>query len=209
MRARAQVKEENLTAVEEPNYDEEAVPNWHDNMGDDEKYEWLCDVYRMRVDDDMNYASYWHGLYHEGATGMTILEDFLLFAKLAAARGVVPSERWDWPAFCAACAPLLRVALQQRDALEKYGVSQLQLQPEQSTERSLRSTAERVYGCGPVAAEPDPFCEATQQQIQRALDPQGGAGDEYAVDASLDNDPAIFEDVGGVGPWRELLAALS
>lgn len=136
-------------------------------------------------------------------------QDFLLFAKLATARGVVPRDRWDWSALCAAAGPLLWNALQQQDAMAKHGMSELQLQTGPSMSRSLRSTAERVYGTDPLAAEPDPLCEIMQEQIQSALDPRDGEEDGYNVDPSIENDPSIFADVGGIGPWRELLMSLS
>lgn len=93
--------------------------------------------------------------------------------------------------------------------MAKHGIGELQLQTGPSMGRSLRSTAERVYGTDPLAAQPDPFCEIMQETIQSALDPHDGEDDGYSVDPSIDNDPTIFADVGGIGPWRGLLASLS
>jgi len=134
-------------------------------------------------------------------------QDFLLFAKLARARGVVPASGWDWTTFCEVAAPLLRVALPQHEALEKHGVEQLQLQSGASASRSLRSTAERVYGSDPLA-ERDPFCEIVEDQIQTALEPEP-IGGSYYVDTTLESDAAIFADVGGAAAWKRLLAEVS
>lgn len=201
------VKPENLTAVEEPEWS--APPDWRDGLEESATHDWLVDCYRLRVEDDQTTACYLHGLYHPGADALSRLQDFLLFARLAAARGVVPREGWDWSAFCAAAAPLLKAEFTEDDAKGKYGAEQLELNP--TSGRSLRATSERIYGTSPLAEEPDPYFEHLREQIQAALFTDAGDNgtDSFVVDIALDDvDSAIFEDVGGVEPWRELLGAL-
>ncbi|KAJ1632174.1 hypothetical protein T492DRAFT_868802, partial [Pavlovales sp. CCMP2436] len=133
--------------------------------------------------------------------------DFLLFAKLARARGVIGCDGWDWHRFCAAAGALLKTPFMQDDAANQYGAEQLLVAPPGG--RSLRSTAELIYGTSPLATEADPFYELVQEQITTAL--YADVGDEqagYSV-VSLDNDPSLFEDVGGLEVWQDLLAAVS
>jgi hypothetical protein len=143
-------------------------------------------------------------------------QDFLLFAKLASARGIVPRDGWSWAGLCRAAAPLLKEPLGQEAAMAKYGIEQLQLQSSTGLERSLRSTSERVYGTSPLADESDPFCDMCADQIQATLYPDESEDgrlsgfDGYTIEAGLmECDPTLFDDVGGIEPWRGLLAALS
>lgn len=199
------VKPENVRAVDEPEWC--APPDWRDGLEEGAAHEWLVDCYRLRVEDDQTFACYLHGLYHPGADALSRLQDFWLFARLASARGVVPSEGWDWRAFCAAAAPLLKAEFTLEDAATKYGAEQL----EKSGGRSLRATSERIYGTSPLADEPDPYFEHLREQIQAAttVDAGDNGTESIVVDIALDEvDPVLFADVGGVEPWRELLATL-
>jgi hypothetical protein len=201
------VKPENVTAVAEPEWS--APPDWRDGLEASATHEWLVDCYRLRVEDDQSSACYLHGAYHPGADALSRLQDFLLFARLAAARSVVPREGWDWRAFCAAAAPLLKAELSLEDATAKYGAEQLELNTDGG--RSLRATSERIYGTSPLADEPDPYFEHLREEIQAALFADAGdnGADSYMIDIALDEvDPTLFDDVGGVEPWRELLAVL-
>lgn len=188
-----------------------ATPSaWRAGLDDERAYEWIVDCYRMRVDDDMTLGGgCMHGLYNPSCTDATQLADFLLFAKLAVSRGVVVADSsWDWSRFCSRAAVCLKSAFDQKDAAAKYGEAS-------SGGRSLRFTAEQVYGVSCEVQERDPFVGIIKQQVGDALFP-GRAGadddeddfDDEGKGASFEH-TAVFEDVGGVHAWRELLARLS
>jgi hypothetical protein len=92
---------------------------WAAGLNPSEQHEWLVDCYRIRVDDTMVYGGGCVGLYAEAEKGR-VLVDFLVFCKLALARGVVPPA-WDWPAFLHVAADLISFAFEKADAKEKWG----------------------------------------------------------------------------------------
>ncbi|KAF5825849.1 hypothetical protein DUNSADRAFT_6385, partial [Dunaliella salina] len=105
---------------------EEPKPSgWAKGLSTKDQYEWLCDCYRMRIDDEMVYQGNLRGLYDTDVTNkqkkkVLVIEHFLVFCKLAKLRGVLP-EGWDWKGFLMHSADNLPYAFEKDDAKEKWG----------------------------------------------------------------------------------------
>ncbi|KOO30606.1 ankyrin repeat domain-containing protein 49 [Chrysochromulina tobinii] len=124
---------------------------WAKGLSADKQREWLCDCYRMRVDDDMCWGGgFLHGLYARD-DGDLISSDFLIYCKLSVKHGVVPRS-WDWAAFLRTATALLPYAFEKQDAKEKWGGENVFAAVMGG--RSLRATAEVVYGNSCQAMEP-------------------------------------------------------
>jgi len=203
---RVRIKADNLTE-QEPSADGTVpVPrgeelDWWSELSEDMTYDWLIDCYRMRVDDDMSVGNYMHGLYAPDGPSAQ-LEDFLLFVKLAAARGVAPPEGdgWEWPKLCERAAKLLTNAFDKADAASKYGAVSAQ-----GASYALRLMAEQVYGgsAADESEEEDPLHAMVKNEISDAAVDDG----EGPV-AVLGLNAKIFEGIGGPEPWAELRKAL-
>ena len=81
---------------------------WTVGLGEKKQREWLVDCYRMRR--DFKYA----------LEGDKIVQDFLVFCRLAKEQGALP-EGWIWSKFLDTAAELLPYAFEKSDAKEKYG----------------------------------------------------------------------------------------
>ena len=172
---------------------------WSRGMSAAERGEWLVDCYRMRVDDDYVWGGgKLHGLYDPDSTPLDILKDFLIFAKLAVANGVLPSP-WDWDHCLGAAGRLLLSAFEKSDAQDKYGGENIFAGTVGGP--SLRYTAVRVYGFdmmntgqfGPCDPEPLHKLEGSIMPLSR--------GDLFKRDD-------LFASVGGSARWSRLLAAM-
>lgn len=135
----------------------------------------------------MVYTSEARGFY--GSTDLEpdeaaeeIARDFLVFAKLAALRGVVPPG-WDWAAVLDAAPAHLLCAFEKSDAQEKYGSENVF--EAMMGGRSLRYTGEVVYGFP---------CHTY------------GASDEHAevTDAVDERRGGLYDGVGGQDGWMQL-----
>ena len=174
---------------------------WAGGLTKEKQYEFLVDVYRLRVDDDYAWGGGWlHGLYDQYGDATTILEDFLIFCKMAAHQGVIPPG-WDWHAFLSSLATGdLIYAFEKSDASEKWGgenVFQAFLGG-----RSLRYTGETVYGlsCQEVAAD--------EEEPPALADVRALVEGRWQALVRGRGSAALFGDVGGVVAWRALEAAL-
>lgn len=219
--ASVRVKAANLHAM--PLAVREVAPvkpyGWVKDFRADAAYEWLCDCYRLRCDDDYAYGGcYLHGPYDPGTTAEMLLLDFAVFVKLAVARGAIPAPGklpwdWSWGDFLAKASRHIRFAFEKSDADEKYGSENIFSGAMGG--RSLRFTAELVIGspsmCGSAK---DPLAESllarinsgAREAIKFAL---GAAEDETLAASALPvSARTFFDDVGGAPHWRELLVAL-
>ena len=168
---------------------------WMNGLDEEKQRAWLVDCYRLRVDDDYALGGQFHGLYAE-ATPTGLVQDFLVFCKLAVARGVVP-RAWAWAPFLKVAAAELLYSIEKSDAVDKWGMENVSPVFAAMGGRSLRLTAEFVYGT------PAPAGEAPSWR--------GAKGAEAAArtaEAQLLRKPALFEDVGGMAIWRQLRDAL-
>ena len=171
-----------------------AVPNagelsaWASGLSEQERYEWLVDCYRMRVDDDYAYRGNLRGLYSdEDAGGEDIVGDFWVFCKQAKEVGAIPSS-WNWGKFLDTAAKHLRYAFEKSDAQEKWGgenVFQAMMGG-----RSLRFTGEQIYGSGIQSMEDSARTEELNDHFF--------SSEDFFADAEN------FEGLGGVESWSRL-----
>lgn len=157
----------------------------------------------MRCDDDYAWGGCnLHGLYNAVASGggeEEVARDFLIFCRLARLAGAIP-ERWDWPAFLAHAAPMLRFAFEKSDAQEKYGGENIFTAALPGGGRSLRFTAEAIYGSSCMAGgrqtvEHEAMEEAVQGQPDDMLWEEGDNGPD---------EPDPLRHVGGRRAWGRL-----
>ena len=94
---------------------------WAVGLDPKKQREWLVDCYRMRLDDDYAWGGDIRGgsLYDQSSPD-EIVQDFLVFCRLALEQGAIP-EGWNWPKFLATAVDLLPYAFEKSDAKEKYG----------------------------------------------------------------------------------------
>ena len=94
---------------------------WAVGLDPKKQREWLLDCYRMRLDDDYAWGGDVRGgsLYDQSSPD-EIVQDFLVFCRLALEQGVIP-EGWNWSKFLATAVDLLPYAFEKSDAKEKYG----------------------------------------------------------------------------------------
>ncbi|CAE8686132.1 unnamed protein product [Polarella glacialis] len=145
-----------------------------------EQYEWLVDCYRLRLDDD-HAAGASRGLYAPEARKGTILEDWLVFCKLLAARGLAVQVDW--------CA-LLQVAGERLSASPRSGDEAFAHsggEMKSPTEDTQHSMAQEIYGTH------GGLVEIVREEVKRGL---------------RNVDPNLFDDFGGVSVWQNLLFSL-
>ncbi|KAI7839144.1 hypothetical protein COHA_007147 [Chlorella ohadii] len=181
---------------------------WAHGLSTEQRYEWLCDCYRMRVDDDYAWGGgNLHGLYAPDASGDSVAEDFLVFCKMAVANGVVPPG-WDWARFLQVSAGLLPYAFEKSDAKEKWGGENVFAA--MMGGRSLRATAEVVLGSSCMhGAEPDTAALEVQERLFDQIDGRLGQLLGSGASAQQKQEAAeLLADVGGPAAWRTLLQAV-
>jgi hypothetical protein len=174
------------------------------------RHSWLIDVYRTRVDDDMK-RSLPHGVVMQGASAESVTLDFLQFCRLAIAHGAVPKSSstskivaaWEWPAFLAAApAKLAKAFNPEHCRAEAYYGAEM-------GGSEMRALAARVYADAADGEEAAELADSILRETEEACYRDGGqAADGRPLHVLTFEDGRIFEDVGGVEPWRELLAAL-
>lgn len=167
-------------------------------------YEWFVDCYRMRVDDDYAHGGgNTHGLYDIDGSGQDILQDFLIFCKMAVQHGVLP-RGWDWSKLIAPAVKLLVYAFEKDDAQDKWGGENLF--SAMLGGRSLRYTAEIVYGCSCMAGLDG------SEELYAVCDDVDKIWDAFVLGRSTspvgDNMAALFQDVGGVEVWKKMMQKL-
>ncbi len=187
-------KEESEEELDEDNFIAKGEMNpasWSIGLSEDKQYEWLLDCYRMRLDDDYVYKGELNGLYGATADGNrdAILEDFLVFCKLAVSNKVIPSS-WNWKKFLKKSLEDLPFAFEKSDAQDKYG-SENVFAGLLGNGRSLRYTAEIVYGSSVQSNDYD-------SEYGKLMDRISGNWSTRKKKTQL------FFDVGGIEIWRNL-----
>ena len=87
-----------------------------------DKYIWFVNVYSMRVNDDQQWGGISRGLNTRSkALPWVIVMDFIVFAKLALQRDVIPTLDWSWSEFLAIATVLLLSKFTKEDAIKWYG----------------------------------------------------------------------------------------
>jgi hypothetical protein len=161
--------------------------------------EWFIDCYRMRVDDEFA----WNGkvrlgsLYDQDHTNKTIAADFLVFCHLAKFVGAIPVDNWDWVSCLDTFGHLLNYAFEKSDARDKYGRENVF--SAMCGGRSLRATAEIIYGIGLYGQ----ITDSTVAELKR-LDSLIGIGSGFEWNSKNN----LFEQVGGFDVWNRLINKL-
>lgn len=174
-----------------------AATGWTAGKSAAQQHEWLVDCYRMRVDDDHGWGGgVLRGLYKPNDTSTSVvIDDFLVFCKLAARRRVVPAG-WNWGAFLTCACGLLGYAFEKADAQDKYGSENFF--SAMMGGASLRATAGEVYGCGLTHGEKDESGQyAAVTKIVRQLS------------KGLRDPRDVYKDVGGCEVWGRLESTFS
>lgn len=157
---------------------------WAEGLPDVQRYEWLTDCYRMRVDDDCKWGGgNMHGLYKQDGT---ITKDFLIFCRLAQHHGVIP-DQWDWTSFLGIAKNLLPFDFEKSDAQDKYGRENYF--SAMMGRRSLRYTGTVVYGSG---VEITPVPTRVQKVIDEVMKCRSFSGE-------------LCSDVGRAQIWTSLM----
>ena len=180
---------ESEAPVSRENIQSKIRSGWRDGLSLTKQREWLIDCYRVRVDED--YArggGNMHGLYALAGEPEPVIDDFLVFCKLVARRGVVTPD-WDWAAMVACSMKLIIYAFEESDAEAKYGCESVF--NVMMGGRSLTATAEEVYGCGVTDFEMD--------ELHRNMEEAVGAWADCGRRRNK-----VFREVGGGASWRRL-----
>ena len=166
---------------------------WADGLSTADKYEWLCNCYQMRCDDDYSWGGgYLHGPYDPEATARSLGDDFLAFCFLANRAGVIPASGWSWSSFFAVAPKHIVFAFEKSDAKERWG-GENAFQAMMGG-RSLRYTGEQIY----KTRVDVPGQGEEHQELEEQLEEAGGG----------EKRKELQDLVGGSELWAKLLADL-
>lgn len=161
--------------------------SWAGGLSKKDQYEWLCNCYQMRCDDDYVYGGCnLHGPYNPDATPESIADDFLVFCTLANRAKAFPSD-WDMEAFLKAAPEYIVFAFEKSDAKERWG-NENYFEATMGG-RSLRYTAEKIYKSG----------------VQQ---PSNSVEHNRAKDEVIENPKELQNQLGGAGLWEGLVVGL-
>ena len=165
-----------------------AANAWAVGLDKKDHYEWFCNCYQMRCDDDYQWGGcYLHGPYEPQATPEYLAQDFLVFCFLAKQAKAIP-DGWDWPGFLKAAPKYIAFAFEKSDAKDRWGSENYF--NAQLGGRSLRFTGTMIYG-SPVD-RPD-----MSEMHERLLDEVKSRAEE------------MQDEVGGVAAWDALVDDLA
>ncbi len=170
---------------------------WLIGLAPPDCFEWLCNCYQMRCDDEYTWCGGLRGPYDPDVTATSLTADFLTFCLLAKRHTVVP-ETWPWRAFLAVAPRFIGGAFEKSDAHERWGgenVFNAMLGG-----RSLRYTAGLVYGWE-LTQRSSAAHDECNERVAAAFHARA-AGDTAALHA-------LFIDVGGVAAWKALETTLA
>lgn len=163
---------------------------WAKGLVPPDMYEWFSNCYTMRCDDDYVWGGgNLHGPYNPDGDSLSIKGDFMAFCLLGAQNSVVPVG-WDWPAFLKVAANFVCYAFEKSDAQERWGGENVFAV--QMGGRSLRFTAEHVYGTGCMDQNKSKAETLACVACHRAHIPD-----------------AIFDKIGGRDAWAQFLVNLT
>jgi hypothetical protein len=219
---RLSVKPANL--LRQRKYSQQRNRSWALHIPCVDHYEWLCDCYRLRMDDVYSFSGDCRGLYSSSGPA-AVAQEFFAFCKLVMRCGALPDSSlpWDWPAFLTQAAGMLVLAFEKSDGMlpltiaaartcagnfpaaqERWGSI--------SVDR-LRSTAMYIYGKSLTllnADECSPQEQKALQFAQRVLPPN--TRPRLLTTRRQNRDNAIFAgclDVGGLDAWTQFYQLLA
>jgi hypothetical protein len=155
---------------------------WANGLSVEDQYEWLSNCYQMRCDDDYVYGGCnLHGPYNPEASPESITSDFMTFCLLAKRSKCIPAGGWQWQEFLRKAAGFVVFAFEKSDAKERWGSENVF--SAMMGGRSLRYTAELVYGSSCQEQSDSPQAERAMQEAS-----------EHPSDA-------IYNEIGGRNAW--------
>jgi hypothetical protein len=182
---------------------------WANGLTKELQYKWLTDCWRMRQGDEMQWGG--QGVFVDGPDSYeSMVHSFMFFCKLCARNKVVPSN-WDWSAFLR--NPRLDQIVflfEKSDAQDEWG-GENYFAPMTGSGRSLRYTAECVYGSTIQNLEIDDV----ERQLRNWVD-GFDSDDPYHVEEEVEDysdtwdllstprGNAFCKNIGGRHEWQEL-----
>jgi len=137
--------------------------SWSEGLTGSQQQEWLVDCFRLRVNDECTWAGNIRpGLPYNECNARDLVQDFLLFCRLAMEQGVIP-QVWSWPGFLTVAGRLLPFSFEKSEAKEKYG-SENVFQAAMGG-RSLRYTGELVYGSSHTSDEDSELYSKLEEEL--------------------------------------------
>jgi hypothetical protein len=174
---------------------------WAAGLSAEQQLEWIIDCYRMRVDDDA-MGGEMRGVYNPDADKMDVTVDFMQFCLLAQRRLVltkrIMADEQRWAALLDKAVQLVPFAFEKSDAQDKWGGENVFAVA--TGGRSLRYTAERVYGSGIMGGEYDMLRVTVREEINRKLDEARDSPGAFFNPARSD---ALLAPVGGAKLWKK------
>mmetsp|Transcript_31661 Transcript_31661/g.59541 ORF Transcript_31661/g.59541 Transcript_31661/m.59541 type:complete len:252 (-) Transcript_31661:341-1096(-) len=189
---------------------------WSQGLSLEQQHEWLCDCFRMRMDD----MHCWGGgvlrsVMSPDATPESVTYEFLAFSKLAVKHKAVPTG-WDWAAFLDKAFELVPFTLTKSEAKRKYGGENVFRAAMGG--RSLRHTGMVIYDSDVMhpwsAAEKEVMDMVVgvfdDEDVDDDEDDDLDEEDDYVVDevAAEQRTELACADVGGQVLWRAFLNRL-
>ena len=165
-----------------------AANAWAVGLDKKDHYEWFCNCYQMRCDDDYQWGGcYLHGPYEPQATPESLAEDFLVFCVLAKQAKATP-DGWDWQAFLKVAPKYIAFAFEKSDAKDRWGSENYF--NAQLGGRSLRFTGTIIYG--------SPVDRPGMSEVH-----------ERTLDDVESKEAEMYDEVGGVAAWDALVLDLA
>ncbi|CEM07660.1 unnamed protein product [Vitrella brassicaformis CCMP3155] len=181
-------------------------------------YQWVVDVYRMRVEDELVLTGETRGLY-SGGERMDICEDFLIFCKAAvdvkhlpvefrssqsssssasasssSTSGAAPTATWDWGEFLDVASKCLMFAVEKPDIVAEWGNA-----------IPFRLWGEAIYGWSVTGFScPPPRFEKVRDEVEKDFDVDAEMVRQEGFELKKPKG-SLFGDVGGWAVWRKFL----
>lgn len=168
---------------------------WAEGLDENERYEWLVDCYRMRVDDDYALGEgIQRGFYDPERTDLKIICDFLIFCKLAVARNMIPEDGWNWKDF---------IEKAKRSIFISFEKSKIKYECDNILDvlmggRSLKYSAKVIYGfsSNELNNKKEEIYEKINEEVQSL---------KLKTISDINNYEDFFKNVGGVEIWAKFL----
>jgi len=159
--------------------------SWSVGLTSSQQQEWLVDCYRLRVDDEYVWSGNIRpGTLYGDCNVKDLVQDFLLFCRLAMEQKVIPPV-WCWAEFLTVAGRLLPFAFEKSDAKEKYGSENVFHAAMGG--RSLRYTGELIYGTACTSGEDSELYSKLEEELLHKK-----------------RTPAMIKGMAGIKEWNIL-----
>jgi len=154
--------------------------SWSNGLSKKDRYEWFCNCYCLRCDDDYAYGGcYLHGPYNPEASPESVADDFLVYCILAARHGAVPSD-WNWRLCVKKSRKYIPYAFEKSDAEKRWNREKYSYLARGA--RSFRYTGAKIYNYS------SDFPTQSEEHARAEKDLNEDKG-------------ALWEEVGGKRAW--------